>query len=235
MLQFKEGESFLHKTDPRVKLLWLIALTVFAILSRLEFAAVLFLLVILLYNLSGVSIFKVIGEEKILLLVILIPFLARVLFEKGTTGFLGFPIPSGAYNGILNSLYVFFIFFISMLFIFTTRVKEIEQALLFFRMPSDMVFMLVVAIGAVPLLQQKAKRVMIAQASRGGRDQIFSLIIPMLHSIFTRAKKLAISVETRGFDPESIHFRRELKMRKTDYGALCALLLFILTAPLLFC
>jgi energy-coupling factor transport system permease protein len=92
--------------------------------------------------------------------------------------------------------------------------------------------MLTISIRFLPILQAELDRIRIAQALRGYEPAPFyppiPLMVPLLHSSLKRAMELAISLESRGFDPENIHIAVDLRLGAADY------LLLLLLPPLLF-
>ncbi len=168
-----------------MKLPALVLLTALLIALPTGYAVALFVLSVLLYFLAGVSLPKTVADHKL----IFVFSLAAFAFHWGDLQ-----------AGLFNYLYLCSLFLLSFLFVFTTAPAEINGALVYFRLPKTTAFMLSTAIASIPYFENKARKVRVAQAARGSRA-VLPLILPVLHSLFTRARNLAISLETRGFKP----------------------------------
>ena len=212
MIVFIPQDSPLHRVDARVKILYLLFF-LFTLLSKQTptLLVAFSLITLLLYVFGGIS-------------------LARPFWDLGWVWlFVALPIPlhilinpqSGMYEGLSNSLFLLNILSINLLFIYTTEIKAILQALVFFKIPSDLAFMLTIAIRFLPLMQAELNRIRIAQSLRGYKlvalSPPFPLLIPLMHSSLRRAVELAVSLESRGFDPENIHVAVELELGAFDY------------------
>ena len=219
MLKYVNGNSSIHLLDARVKLLWLVFFIALAVSSKLLVAASLSLFVLACYAMARISVLKIVRENWVLVLFALFPFILRALFEQGQITEFGYALPLGPVNGVLNALYLFAVFFASLLYIYTTKLADIRSALSFFLMPPQLCIMFSVALQALPLLQRKMQAVQIAQASRGGGGPVPAMM-PVMHSVFRRANTMAISMESRGFDPENPHVASRLRMKNPDWLSL---------------
>ncbi|GEM_PF-1230167 len=219
MLKYADGNSPIHLLDARVKLLWLVFFIALAVSSKLLVAASLSLFVLACYAMARISVLRIVRENWALVLFALFPFILRALFEQGETAVFGCVLPLGLTNGILNALYLFAVFFASLLYIYTTKLSDIRSALSFFLMPPQLCLMFSVALQALPLLQRKMQAVQVAQASRGGGGPVPAMM-PVMHSVFRRANTMAISMESRGFDPDSPQIHGRLRMKAGDWLSL---------------
>jgi len=111
---------------------------------------------------------------------------------------------NGVYYGILNAAYVSGVILLAGLLITTTKPGDLRDALMQLGLPKKHAFMLTIALEAIPLLQAKAEKVRMAQNARGSERKLMPMLVPLLHSLFERAKKLSISLEARGFSPEKL-------------------------------
>ena len=196
MLKYFPAQSLLHSLDARAKIIALIALTALFVFLPLAYSALALPFALALWVTSRIPLRKIL-EQKFLLLVALAPFVFRLAYEKS--------FYVGALASAFNACYALGIILLAELFVFTTRNADARRALLFFRVPKRVAFEFALALQALPLLQEKVLRVRIAQQSRGGRTRdSFALLNPVLHGIFLRARKLAIALESRGFDAERL-------------------------------
>jgi energy-coupling factor transport system permease protein len=226
MITFIPGDSPLHKADARVKILYLISM-LFVIIAKQDLAvlAAFSLITVSLYTLGGIPIAQPLRDLGWNWIFIMVPVLLHLLVNPQT----------GIYSGILSSVFLLNLILISLLYIYTTEVKSLLQALVFFKVPTEFAFMLTIAISFLPLMQEELNRIRISQAVRGYELAPFSvpipLIVPLLNSSLKRAMELAISLESRGFDSENIHIAVDLRLAPADY---CLLLLLPLLFSLVF-
>ncbi|MBU1197903.1 energy-coupling factor transporter transmembrane protein EcfT [Candidatus Micrarchaeota archaeon] len=184
------ADSPLHKLSAVYALPAFVLLTISLVLFPLEYALAFLALLIPLYWISHLSLFQTLSHHRFLLVFAIVAFLFRLIL----TG--QWP------ESVLSALYLTDLFLLSLLFWFTTTPAQLRDALHFYRVPRSLTFMFLLAFSALPLLQQQLQRVRIAQASRGNTRAVFPLLLPLLHSVFDRSRKLAISLESRGFQPE---------------------------------
>lgn len=183
MLKYVPSGSIAHRADARIKLVGLFLATLLLVALPLQYSVLFFAAAVALYLLAGVSLPRTVAGHKLIFVFSLAAFAFH--FNDFTAG-------------LLNYLYFSSLFLLSFLFVFTTSPSEINAALLYFRLPKTTSFMLSTAIASIPYFEGKASKVRIAQSVRGSKA-ILPLLLPVLHSLFARARNLAISLETRGF------------------------------------
>ena len=67
MIKYHAGESFLHKLDPRVKIIMLLILTILVFVTRnFPVLGLVFLLIMICWKVSGISIRELGGYLKLL-------------------------------------------------------------------------------------------------------------------------------------------------------------------------
>jgi energy-coupling factor transporter transmembrane protein EcfT len=145
----------------------------------------------------------VVGSRLSLLAIPLIPSLLRALFEPGWVQFAGATLPLGIYNGALNFLFLCSLVYTPLLFALTTLPSEISSSLRFYGMPKRWAFIFSIAFVSVSYIQKKAQSTLFAQRARGARQNALSIMLPVLHSCFRRARTMSLSMASRGFDPDS--------------------------------
>lgn len=239
-------DSWMHKRDPRIKLVALIMLIIatFIDLGFIGYAIIGFLIVVSLIA-SKIS-FKMILKSMRAMLFMMIFLLVINLFvvKTGDLWFsLGFiNIYSGA---IFQTLYIVIrlVIMVSLTTILTVTTKPMDltvaiedllKPLRVIKVPSHEIAMIIsIALRFIPTLLDEASRIMKAQASRGVdfeegslKDKISSilaLIIPLFASSFQRAEELADAMEARGYSPGEE--RTRYRVFKID--ALDLILLFV--------
>ncbi|MFH1106520.1 MAG: energy-coupling factor transporter transmembrane component T [Candidatus Micrarchaeota archaeon] len=185
MLKYSPGDSAIHRAGARAKLVGLIAGSLLLIAMPKEFSGVTIAAAFALYSIAGISVTGTVRDHAI----IFVFSLAAFLFHWND------PLA-----GLYNYLFLCSLFLLSFLFVFTTPPSRIERALRGLGVPRQTAFVLAIGMASVPYFERKALRVRIAQAARGSKA-VLPLVLPVLHSLFRRARRLAISLETRGFKP----------------------------------
>lgn len=201
-MKYYPVQSPLHFLDARVKIACLLLLTLAALALPFETAFLLFPLAISLFLLARIPLQQ--ASWKTIATMSLFVFAIRALFQPAPAQIQGITIAKGVYYGILNAFYLAGVVLLVELLVKTTRPQELRDALRSFGLPKRLSLMLTIALQAIPLLQNKARKTLIAQKARGSERKLAPLALPLLHSVFNRAKKLSIALETRGFDPEKL-------------------------------
>lgn len=112
-----------------------------------------------------------------------------------------------------------------------TKEQDLLQALLLWKVPYELAFMIMIALHFYPLFLEEAQNIWAAVQMRGldirklkWRKKIAiytSLIVPLFVGTMNKAYQLAISMEARGFRayPQRT-FRSRLEMKRLDYSLL---------------
>ena len=221
MLRYKEKESALHKVDPRVKILWVLGISSMLLVDK-TLALGAFVILFAGYTAARVSMVRAFCDLKMLVPFLLFPLVLHALADPGeviiATGAADITL-EGVWNGVQNTGALSAMILCVPLLIYTTETKKIQQALYWFRIPAKIVFMLTITLRFLPLIHEELVRIRVAQAVRGHRakSSVMPLVLPLLHKSLARAWKLAVALETRGFDPEEIKVNVELKANRLDY------------------
>ena len=220
--RYVPGSGFLHRLDPRTKLLSLIALMMSALTSRGLLPVTLFTVIItsmallsrlplgvLLRNLRSFA--WLIGVTAVLHLFMtpgtvrwVVPHLSLVITEEGFTSALLFSLRLAS---VVTAA--------SMLTLTTTPLAltdGIESLLRPFRrlgVPAHKLAMMVsIALRFIPVLADEAQRLQKAQMARGAdfsggpirrARKLVPLLVPLFLSAFARADRLAVAMEARGY------------------------------------
>jgi energy-coupling factor transporter transmembrane protein EcfT len=119
--------------------------------------------------------------------------------SMGIAGFLmGMSLENSAFSAIRAFTIVMPVF----IFFSTSSMHETMETLSSVGVPKDISFMFSISIPYSKVLARKANSIRIAQASRNSRSP-WAFFIPLLNFVFERAKVLAVSMESRGFESES--------------------------------
>ena len=218
--QFIPGNSILHRSDPRTKIIMTILYMV-AVMFIQTFVgygvAVVFLIAAVLA--SRVPVKYVLRSIRPLLFIILFTVLLNMLFYKGETLLWGWGIISIYKEGIIfaakMALRIMILVTGASLLTFTTSsialtdgLERLMSPLSVIHFPAhDIAMMMSIALRFIPTFSEETDRIMKAQSSRGadfdtGRfiekiKSFIPVIIPLIISAFRRAEDLAVAMESR--------------------------------------
>lgn len=254
ILQYIPGISPLHHLNPVTKLLLVILIVGFCVLSsNIPFLCFLIVILILGSLFSGL-----ISELKsqipfLLLLSFFLVLLTSLTVQEGEILFTIIPSSDPTQNGygitmgglmfgLLLSLRFIVMITAFQLFVVTTKPSDLVTGLLAFRLPVDYILMLLIALRFIPSLQLEAKRIHEAQLCRGYnpgtgiKGKIMSMkpiMIPLVANSLAKTQVLGLTLDMRGY-----RARKKLPFHRLVFGigdAISALLLIVIfTAFVLF-
>lgn len=216
------GQSFIHRLDPRAKLMgaiWFIII-IFLANNWLTYVA-LTVFVLTAVKLSGINSRFFINGIKPLIWLILFTVILQVLFTSGQTIWFRMGPIVISQEGMLNGVFIFMrfvlIIFMSTILTLTTMPLSLTDAIEYLLRPlsavkvpvHEIALMLSIALRFVPTLMDETEKIMNAQRARGidfGEGNIYQqmksivpLLIPLFVSSFNRAEELATAMEARGY------------------------------------
>lgn len=233
--------SFLHRLDPRMKLMVMFGLIMVVLIPSDFISYSLFLILVLfgfyvskLFFSSVKTIFKSVFFMMIFLFIFNL-FLVKtgnILYEIGW-----FKVYSGAiFQTIFIFLRLFILLGLSTLLTLTTKpmdltlaIESLMKPLAKLNVPVHEIAMIIsIALRFIPVFALEAEKIMKAQTSRGidfekGSFQekmkgIISLIVPLFVSAFQKANDLANALEARGYSTTRHRTKyRVLAYTKNDY------------------
>ena len=203
------GDSFIHRLDPRAKLL-----------ASFYFIGIIFLannwqsyVLIAAFTAFAISLSKIsarffIRGVRPLLWLILFTVALQTLFTQGGEVYFQWGIISITQFGVTNGLFIFcrfvLIIFMSPLLTLTTAPLRVVKFPV-----HEVSLMLSIALRFVPTLMDETEKIMNAQRARGvdfgegnllqKMKAIVPLLIPLFVSSFNRAEDLATAMEARGY------------------------------------
>ena len=243
--QYIPGESFIHKLDPRTKILISVFFIVNLFLVKNFTAYILILgfigLMVKVANLSPKYLYK--GIKPVFMLILFTAFL-NMFVTKGTpdTLVLDFWIFKIYREGIYQALFmtfrlVFLIMGTSILTLTTSPIEltdGIESLLKPFKkigVPAhELAMMMSIALRFIPTLMDETDKIMKAQMARGAdfestnlikkAKSLIPLLVPLFISSFRRAEELAMAMEARSYRGGEGRTRmKQLKYNTRDFGA----------------
>ena len=251
--QYIPGHSFLHRLNPRFKLLSLLAMLTLLFLLRSYLGLCIFLALLLsLLAVSGVPAIYFFRGLRPLLYIVLMTLVVYVFFTPG--GVVLFRLgpftaeSAGLAEGMFVVLRLVLLVWSSLLVTLTTTPLALTDALEFFLRPlkllrlpvSELAMIMTIAMRFIPTLMEESQRVMRAQLARAADFETGNLIrrarsltpiiVPLFISAFRRADELAIAMEARGYRVGA----RRTRMNQHPAGAGdWAALLFALALPVI--
>jgi len=212
------GDSAVHRLDPRVKLLLLVAFlyaisfSVWTPILPLFILAFSLILAVLAGKQTFLNVVKgvflsvgFIGVFLCVLFPLYSPFNRTIL---GTLPMIGIPYYyEGLYWAVYTTYRIFALFTYGMVFFATTRPQHLVKSLIDMGLPYDIGHMILASIAVFPLLTEEFDRVKTAQQSRAMMAKGFlerfrqavALIIPVVGSALGRGETQAWVLEARGF------------------------------------
>lgn len=220
--QYCEGNSFLHRLDPRWKIIFSLIYIVALFLARNIFAfAVIGISVVVLWRMSGIGGKILLKGLKPLLFIIAFTAIINIFWFKGATPLL----PEGWFfqiylEGVINAVLVVLRVMVlvtgtSILLTYTTTpialtdgIEQLLSPLAKLKVPvHDFSMMMTIALRFIPTLVEETDKIMCAQKARGSDFSTGSLktrvkalipvLVPLFISAFRRADDLATAMECR--------------------------------------
>lgn len=218
--QFMPGKSFVHKLDPRMKIIVMTALIIFIFLAKNMLSMGLMLgtvfISMLITRISPKMYFK--GLKAIWFLVIFTALL-NMLYVRGDTVIFKYSIFTITAEGLWQSAFIamrlVLIIIISSMLTYTTSPTDLTAAierllapLNWVKIPvHELAMMMTIALRFIPTLLEETEKIMSAQKARGAdlesggmikrAKALIPILIPLFISSFRRAFELATAMDCR--------------------------------------
>jgi energy-coupling factor transporter transmembrane protein EcfT len=249
--QYLPGDTIIHRLDPRVKILSVVA---FSILIFAATPVEIFLISAFLIAVIRVALMtpvQAMGALRPVAVFMAMIFLVHLLFTEGHPLLSLAPLPVRiTQEGLLRGIYVTWQFaglvLAAAVLTLTTPPSDlvggIERLLRPFSrvgVPSqDLAVMIAMALRFMPMLLEEYDRLRMAQMARGAdfttgslalrTRAVAALAVPLLLSSFRRADELAVAMEARGYRRGPRTSLRELLFSGRDLGAFAVMASFFL-------
>lgn len=243
--QYFPGNSFLHRMDPRMKLVLTLALIVLVFFVRgLIGYALLYGMIVGCAALSRISPKFLIKGMKPILFIIVLTFVLNALFASGDTVWLSWGFLTitreGVSNAVFMALRLIFLMICTQLMTLTTSPIALTDALERLMKPlkkigfpaHELAMMMSIALRFIPTLLEETDKIMKAQSARGADFEsgnlfrrakaMVPLLVPLFVSAFRRADELALAMEARCYHGGRNRTRmKQLHLKRLDaYAAL---------------
>ena len=249
------GDSFVHKLDPRSKLLFVFAFIVVVFLANNVITyAILLALTLFVVVLSKIRLYFLINGLKPVIFLMVFTLVLHLLMTKGGAVLLdlGFVkiYEDGLRQGVFISLRFLVLVFMTSILTLTTSPISITDGLETllnpfkrFKLPvHELALMMSISLRFIPTLMDETDKIMKAQMARGSdlsagpmKDRlkaVVPLLVPLFVSAFKRAEDLATAMEVRGYrGGEGRTKYRQLKWTAKDT---ISLVLLVVVAVILF-
>ena len=220
--RFIPGQSFVHRMDPRAKLILsiLYIVTVFISNSFLSYSISFFIAALTIVA-TKIQLKFFWDGVKPLISIILLTMIIQVFFGMGGKVYFHWGILTLTEMGIQNAIFIairfILVVLVSTVLTLTTSPLEIAGAMESIFMPLkkikfpvyEMSLMLSIALRFVPTLIDETEKIINAQRSRGADfssgsvvvriKRLVAVLIPLFESSFSRAEELAVAMEARGY------------------------------------
>ena len=249
--QYYPVDSWVHRLDPRTKILLTIAMivAVFMVHSQVGYALVLGF-VYLSARMARIPFKMLVKGVKSLRFILILTFLLNLFFNNGTTmllewGFLKIT-QEGLSQAIHYSLRLIFLVMGTSLMTLTTSPIALSDGIELLLSPlkkihfpaHELAMMMSIALRFIPTLMEEADKIMKAQMARGADFEsgnliarakaMIPLLVPLFVSAFRRAGDLAMAMESRCYHGGENRTRlRVLKITKNDWIAAAAMAVLI--------
>lgn len=248
--QFFPGNSVIHKIDPRVKILLIIAYIVFLFVANnfvsLGFMVLVTVAIVLLTKIPVKMYFK---GLKAIMFIILFTSVLNMFYGSGEPiwqwGFLKITL-NGISNAVFISIRIVALIFISCVLTYTTSPTDLTDALerlmkpltVFHIKVHEIAMMMTIALRFVPTLLEETDKIMNAQKARGANmdsgglikrvKAMMPVLVPLLVSSFNRAYELAVAMECRCYRGGAGRTRMKVLKAETKDAVAVAVSVFIL-------
>ena len=218
--QYYPANSFVHKCDPRLKLLFLIAYIVAIFMAKNFYAlgacALTFLVIA---TVSGVPIGKLLKSVKAVLFLLAFTSLLNFFFHSGQTVLLEWGViritQEAVYFTVFFAIRLFLLVLTSSVLTLTTTpvsltdgIESLLSPLKWIKFPvHELALIMSIALRFIPILTDETGRIMNAQKARGADFEtgglvkrvkaIVPILIPLLISAFRRADELGDAMDAR--------------------------------------
>jgi len=252
--QYIPGDSFIHKLDPRFKILISILFIIDLFLVN-NFIGYLYVLIFILFTIliANLSLKYIYNGLKPILVLLLITAILNIFMTTGKNLIWSWGFINVYKEGLIIAAFmiirlVFLIMGTSILTLTTSPIEltdGIESLLNPFKrigVPAhELAMMMTIALRFIPTLIDETDKIMKAQMARGAdfesgnlisrAKSLIPILVPLFISSFRRADELAMAMESRCYKGGEGRTRmKQLKVTKRDYIASCSfILLFVIT------
>ena len=246
--QYYETNSFVHRLDPRIKILILIAYVVFIFVAQ-NFYAFLALAVFLVASVifSKIPFINMLKSMKGILFIVVITVILNVFFYKAETQTVLFWIitKEALIFSAFMAIRLIILVMGSVLLTFTTTpvaltdgIESLLSPLKYIKFPvHELALVMSIALRFIPILMNEADRIIMSQKARGAdfdsgnvirrAKAMIPVLIPLLISAFRRAEELGDAMDSRCYSSSAVRTKyKKLKLGVFDVVATAVSVIF---------
>ena len=252
MGQYYPVDSWVHRLDPRTKILLTIAMivAVFLVKSMVGYALILGFMY-LVSKLSNIPFKMLVKGVKPLRFILILTFILNLFFNTGSTMLVEWGFIKISYEGLSTAVHyslrlVFLVLGTSLMTLTTSPIalsdgiEMLLSPLKVIKFPAhELAMMMSIALRFIPTLMEEADKIMKAQMARGADFEsgnllarakaMVPLLVPLFVSAFRRAGDLAMAMESRCYHGGENRTRlRVLKITKNDWLAAAGVAVLIM-------
>ena len=250
--QYYPVDSWVHRLDPRTKILLTIAMivAVFLVKSMVGYALILGFMY-LVSKLSNIPFKMLVKGVKPLRFILILTFILNLFFNTGSTMLVEWGFIKISYEGLSTAVHyslrlVFLVLGTSLMTLTTSPIalsdgiEMLLSPLKVIKFPAhELAMMMSIALRFIPTLMEEADKIMKAQMARGADFEsgnllarakaMVPLLVPLFVSAFRRAGDLAMAMESRCYHGGENRTRlRVLKITKNDWLAAAGVAVLIM-------
>ena len=243
MGQYYPVDSWVHRLDPRTKILLTVAMivAVFLVKTLVGYGLILGFMY-LVSKLSKIPFKMLVKGVKPLRFILILTFILNLFFNTGTTMLVEWGFIKISYEGLSTAVHyslrlVFLVLGTSLMTLTTSPIalsdgiEMLLSPLKVIKFPAhELAMMMSIALRFIPTLMEEADKIMKAQMARGADFEsgnllarakaMVPLLVPLFVSAFRRAGDLAMAMESRCYHGGENRTRlRVLKVTKNDWLA----------------
>jgi len=242
---YTESDTFLHRMDPRVKIVAVLMLSLLAfLLTNLIYLLLLLAFILLLVYLSRATFSRTMFALKFVLrLMVLIVVLWPIFDRSGSPvlvslGPLEITEPA-IWRGITSAVRVGCLATVWYILMFTTSQRDLVMALVKFGLRFDYGLTLAISLRFFPTFLATIESITDAQRARGlelergnllkrSRNYV-AVLVPAIVSALRTADTLSLALQSRAYGARLDRtYLREIRMRASDYVALSVMMILLL-------
>jgi len=255
--QYFPGDTFIHRLDPRTKLLSTIALIVAVFLAQGVLSyAVLFAFVFGCIKISNVGLKFIWKGLKPILFIVVVTFVLNIFFTPGDVMLVEWRFLHISQNGLVTAtrmaLRLVLLVMSTQVLTLTTSPISLTDGMENLLKPfakigfpaHELAMMMSIALRFIPTLLEETDKIMKAQRSRGADFEsgnliqrakaMLPLLVPLFLSAFRRADELALAMEARCYRGGNGRTRmKEMKYGRDDLTTALSLAVLIAAVVLL--
>jgi energy-coupling factor transport system permease protein len=248
--QYYPSESWVHKLDPRIKIIgtFIYIIALFIVRDFIGFGIAAFGLAIVI-AISKVPFGFIAKGLKPVFLIIAFTFLINMFMTDGETIFeIAFLrlTKEGLYNAFFMGIRLILLIFGSSVLTLTTKPISLTDGIEYLLNPlkkigvpaHELAMMMTIALRFIPTLLEETDKIMKAQMARGAdfesgnlikrAKSLVPLLVPLFISAFRIAQDLAMAMEARCYRGGEHRTRlHEMKLKRRDFAASTLLIIFL--------